>query len=63
MNYFEFGPVVQEELSFNGISYLDIWQPFCSKERNRLCNFGRGYYADNCEIILKLCQGFRSRCC
>ena len=28
MNYFEFGPVVQEEMPFKGISYLDIWQPF-----------------------------------
>ena len=46
MNYFEFGPVVQVEMSFKGISYLDIWQPFCSAECNHLCNFGRGYYAD-----------------
>ena len=27
-NYFEFGPVVQEEISFKGISYLVHRQPF-----------------------------------
>ena len=62
MNYFEFGPVVQEEMPFKGISYLNIWQPFCSKERNRLCNFGRGYQEEQVyEIILNLGQWFR-RC-
>ena len=25
-NYFEFGPVVQE-MSFNDIKYLELWQP------------------------------------
>ena len=25
--------MVQEELPFKGISYLDLWQPFCSPER------------------------------
>ena len=49
---------------FKGISYLDIWQPFCSAECNHLCNFGRGYYEEQfCEIILNLGQWFRSRCC
>ena len=28
---------------FKGISYLKLWQPFCSVERNHLCNFSRGY--------------------
>ena len=47
-----------------GISYLDIWQPFCSAECNHLCNFGRGYYEQQfCEIILNLGHWFRSRCC
>ena len=34
VNYFEFGPMVQEEMLFKGISYLE---PFCSAELNRLC--------------------------
>ena len=57
----KFGSVVQEEMSFKGISYLDIWQPFCSGECNHL--FYRGYYEEQfCEIILNLDQWFRSRC-
>ena len=40
-------------MPFKGISYLELWQPFCSAERNLLCNFGRGYYAEQfCEINL-----------
>ena len=51
-------------MPFKGISYLDIWQPFCSAERNHLCNFGRGYPEEQfCEIILNLGQWFRMRCC
>ena len=49
-------------MPFKGISYLDIWQPFCSAEFNRLCNFSRGFYEEQfCEIILNLGQWFRSR--
>ena len=60
---FEFGPVVQEEMAFNDFSYLELWRPFCSVERNRLCNFNRGYPEDQfCEIILNLDLYFR-RCC
>ena len=40
---FEFGPVVQEEMPFNYISYLELWQHFCSEERNHLCKFVRSY--------------------
>ena len=44
------------------ISYLELWQPFCSVERNHLCNFGRGYHEEQfCEIILNLDQCFRRR--
>ena len=40
---------------FKDISYLELWQPFCSAERNHLCNFGRGYYEEQfCEITLNL---------
>ena len=60
-NYFESGPSVQEEMPFKGISYLELWQPFCSVECNYLCNFDRGYPEEQfCEIILNLGQWFRS---
>ena len=63
MKLFEFESVVQEEMLFKGISYLELWQPFCSMEGNHLCNFGRGYYEEQfCEIILNLGQWFRRRC-
>ena len=43
-----------------------IWSsdgPFCSLERNHLCNFGSGYQEEQlCEIILNLYQWFRRRC-
>ena len=55
--------MVQEEKLFKDISYLELWQPFCSAERNHLCNFGRGYHEEQfCEIILNLDQWFRRRC-
>ena len=47
--------MVLQEILFNGISYLDIWQPFCSAVRNHLCNFGREYQEEQfCEINLNL---------
>ena len=43
--------MVHEEMPFKGISYLELWQPFCSAGHNHLCNFGRGYYEEQlCEI-------------
>ena len=43
----------KEEMLFKDISYLELWQPFCSVEQNYLCNFNRGYYEKRfCEIIL-----------
>ena len=40
---------------FNNISYLELWRPFCSAERNNLCNFSRGYSEEQfCEFILNL---------
>ena len=49
-------------MPFKSISYLDLWQPFCSVEHNHLCNFSRGYYEEQfCDIILNLGQWFR-RC-
>ena len=50
-------------MSFKDISYLELWQPFFSAERNHLCNFGRGHYEEQfCEIILNLGKWFRRRC-
>ena len=49
-------------MSFKDISYLELWRPLCSAERNHLCNFGIGYHEEQfCEIILILDQWFR-RC-
>ena len=54
--------VVQEEISFKDISYLELRQPLCSVERNHLRNFGRRHHKEQfCEIILNLDQWFR-RC-
>ena len=50
-------------MPFNDISYMQLWQLFCSAEQNHLCNYGRGYYEKQfCEIILNLGQWFRRRC-
>ena len=49
-------------MPFKDISYLELWWPFCSAERNHLCNFGRGYQEEQfCEIILNLYRWFRRR--
>ena len=51
-------------MPLKGFSYLELWQPFCSAERNHLCNFGRGYQDEPfCEIILNLGQWYRRKCC
>ena len=40
-------------MSFTDISYLELWKPLCSMERNHLCNFGRRHHEEQfCEIIL-----------
>ena len=37
---------------FKDSSYLELWQPFNSAERNNLYNFGRGYPEEQfCEFI------------
>ena len=40
-NYFKFELVVQEKMSSNAISHIELWRPLCLTERNRLCKFGR----------------------
>ena len=48
---------------FKDVSYLELWQQFCSTEWNHLYNFGRRYYEEQfCKIILNLGPWFR-RCC
>ena len=55
--------MVQEEIPFKCVSYLELWQHLRSAERNHLCNVGRGYQEEQlCEIILNLGQWFRRRC-
>ena len=50
-------------MPFNDISYLELWQPFCSAELNHLYNFCRWSQEEQfCEIILNLDQWFRRRC-
>ena len=36
------GNVIQKD-----ISYLELWQPLCSVERNHLCNFSTGYQEEH----------------
>ena len=50
-------------MSFKDISYLELWRPHCSVERNHLCNFGNRHHKEQfCELILSLDQRFRKRC-
>ena len=47
-------------MSFKDISYLELWQPFCSAKLNHLCNFVRVYTEEQfCEINLNQDQWFR----
>ena len=55
--------MVQKKMSFKGISYLELWQPFCPADRKHLCNLSRRYREEQfCEIILNLDQWFRRKC-
>ena len=50
-------------MPFKDISYLELWQPFCSAKRNHLCNLGKRCYEEQfCEIILNLDQWLRRKC-
>ena len=46
VNYMKFRPLFQEEISFKDISYLELWQPLCSVDRNPLCNIGRRHHEE-----------------
>ena len=59
----KFRPAVQEEMLVKDISYLKLWQPFCSAKQKYLCNFSREYNEEQfCEIIFNLDQWFRRKC-
>ena len=56
MNYFEFGPVVQYEMSFQNISYLPV--AILIGGRTHFGNFGRGHYEEySYDIILNWTSG------
>ena len=60
----KFGPLVQEEMSFKDISYLELRQPICSVIWNHLCNIERRHHEEQpCEIILNLDQWLRRKNC
>ena len=47
--------LVEEEMLFKGISYVELWLPLSSVERNNLCSFGRVHHEEQfCEILLNL---------
>ena len=63
MKSFLFGSVVQEEMPFKDISYLELCQPLISLDRYHLCNFGRMHHEEQfCEIIVNLDRWFRRKC-
>ena len=44
-------------MSFKNISYMELWQTFCSAERSHLCKCRRVYNEEQfCDIILNLDQ-------
>ena len=40
--FFEFGPVIQKEMPFKDISYLQLWWPSCLRERIHFCTLLEG---------------------
>ena len=42
--------MVQEEIPFKVISYLEFCWPFCSAERNHLYNFDRRHHEEQFEF-------------
>ena len=49
--------MIQMEMPFKGISYLELWQAFAQQNINHLCNFGKGYEEQFCETILNVVSG------
>ena len=62
VNKFWFWTSGSRGYAFKRYFYLELWWPFCSAERNHMCNFGRRHhYEQYCEIILNLDQWFKRR--
>ena len=40
-------------MSLIDISFLGLWQPFCSAEQNHKCNFCKGYYEEQFSGIIE----------
>ena len=52
-----------QEVLFKGISYLELWWPFCLVNQSHFCNFGKRYHEGQfCDVTLYLDQWFRRRC-
>ena len=47
VNNIECGPVVKEDMPFRDISYLELWWPLCTVEKNHLCSFGSSIMRNN----------------
>ena len=61
--FFKFESVVQEEMPFKDISYLELWWPLCLAERNHLCIYVSGRHEERfSENDLNRDQKFRRRC-
>ena len=55
--------MVQKEMSFKNIYYLELCQPLCSADQNHLGNSGRRYHEEQLfELILNLDKWFRRKC-
>ena len=64
VNYFEFGRVFQEKMSFKNISYLAPWWPLLQRSGTFCEKLVEGIMQEEqfCEIILILGQWFRRKC-
>ena len=46
--------MIQQEMPFKDISYLQLWWPFCSAEWNHWCVFARGHFEMYVKLISSL---------
>ena len=54
---------IRTEMSFKDISYLELWQPFCSEDRNHLFNFDKTHHEKQfCKKFLNLDPWFKRKC-
>ena len=56
--------ISEEGIMRNDMSYLELWNSYCSAEQGRLSNFNKGHCEEHfCEIILCLDHWFRRTSC